>query len=293
MNNSNFPAWHNGKFCLVKDLNINIQDFGLLRSDGVYEVIAIRDSRMLVIDKHIERFINGCKHYYININYNSQQLINVIQELYHRVDINDVQIWLVATRGIPDSYAFNDVVNSKSQIMLMTSKYHMVNNGLPLSLTIARTVRRIPDWAIDQRYKNFARQDFTKATSEAVMRKFNFALLLDENNYITEGSQFSVAIIKNNNVYAPARNKLAGITMTVIEQLCKENNINFYYSDIDEERLNQADDMFATTTAGGIISISCVDNKIFTASELQNRLKTLYQNSWKQDQYSMELHKQL
>jgi branched-chain amino acid aminotransferase len=288
MNKDNFPAWYNGKFCHASDVSIRMQDFGLLRSYGVYEVISIKNNCILALDQHIDRFLQGCKYYYINIPYKFDNLISVIKELNAQVT-EDIHVWLIVTRGEPVSYDTRDVLNAIPNIAMITEPYGQINDGNALRLSISRKVRRISDMSINQKYKNFARQDFTIAQIETSLKGFNGPLLLDNDNLLTEGPQFSVAIIKDGKVMSPAKNRLPGITMDVIRLLCQEHNIEFAYCDITEELLNSADDMFATSTAGGVISIITVDNKQFVKTALQEKIKSLYQLAWEQNKYSTRI----
>ena len=127
------------------------------------------------------------------------------------------------------------------------------------------------------------------AQLESTMRGFDNPILLDHNDLLTEGPQFSVAIIKGGCVLSPASNRLSGITMKLVNTLCQEHGIDFQYCDIDEELLNTADDAFATTSAGGVISIASIDNKQFVETALQQQLRNLYQLAWEQDKYSTRI----
>jgi len=288
MNNSNFPAWHNGKFCQVSDLKISVQDLGLLRSYGVYDVISIKNNRALMVAQHIDRFLQGCKYYYLKLDYTSDNLIEIIKQI-NAQSTEDIHVWIMATRGEPLSYDFRDVLKATPQLMIASSPYTSVSSGNPMRLCIARKVCRIPDSSINQAYKNFARQDFTIAQIESTMRGFGNPVLLDHDGMLTEGPQFSVAIIKDGYVLSPAKNCLPGITMKLINTLCQEHGIDFQYCNINEELLNTADDAFATTSAGGVISIASIDNKQFVETALQQQLKNLYQQAWEQDKYSIRI----
>jgi branched-subunit amino acid aminotransferase/4-amino-4-deoxychorismate lyase len=77
--------------------------------------------------------------------------------------------------------------------------------------------------------------------------------------------------------------------MKLVDTLCQEHGIKFEYCNISEELLNTAGDAFATTTAGGVIPIASIDHKQFAETELQQQIKSLYQQAWTQDKYSINL----
>lgn len=286
MNHGHFPAWHNGKFCQTGDLSISVQDLGLLRSYGVYDVVSVKNNWALAIDKHIDRFLQGCAYYYITIEQSADDLLDLVKQLSAHA-AQDIHVWLIATRGTPQSYGMHDVLNATPNVMLASSPWTSITPTSGIRLCIARTVCRIPDSSINQAYKNFARQDFTMAQIESAMRGFDHPVLLDHNGYLTEAPQCSVAIIKDSTILAPAQNRLSGITMNLVHSLCKENDIDFQYCDISEELVNQADDAFVTTTAGGIISVAMIEKKHFVETALQQKIRTLYQQAWTQQKYSV------
>lgn len=286
--NDNFPAWHNGKFCQVSDLNINIRDLGVLRAYGVYDVISVKNNRVFAIESHINRLLDGCKHYFIKLKYSFDEISNVVKELSRKAK-GDIQVWLIVTRGEPVSYHTRDVLNATPQLMILTTPYSTICKGDSIKLSISKKVCRIPDHSVSQKYKNFARQDFLIAQIEAALKGYDYALLLDSDMLVTEGQHFNVAIIKNKKVFSPAKNILPGVTINVIKKLCDEHKIEFEFTDISTEMLMSADDMFATTTAGGVISISTVDEKKFIETDLQLKIKQLYNDSWEQDKYSSRI----
>ena len=283
-----WPAWHNGKFCQVKDLHIPINDLGFLRSQAVYEVLAIRHNRLMAFEQHMQRFLEGCRHYFIGLNYQSQDILDVITNFNDKLKTN-FQVWVIATRGESASHTFSDMLRAESQLMVFALPWSDVNQGNPIRCAIAKKVRRIPDGSINQCYKNFARHDFTVAQIETQIKGYDSALLLDHSDCITEGPQFSVAMIKNQKVLSPSRNRLSGITMQIVQNLCQLNDTGFEYTDITEQLLKSADDVFATTTAGGIIPIACIDDVEFMVSDLQSKIKQWYQQSWMQNRFCIDI----
>lgn len=274
-----WPAWKNGQFCKVKDVSISVLDDGLLRSYGVYEVIAVKDGWSLAIDQHLKRFADGCRYWFFKHPYDQNHLLKVIAAVSGSVS-TDCTIWIVATRGVAVSYEIRDVITAQPQISVIAAPYRQVGSGRALRLGIARRVRRIPDTCIDQSYKNFARQDFTLAQIETSMKGLDNAVLLDHDNFLTEGPAFSLALVKDGTVLSPARNRLAGVTMNVVKSLCEQNNIGFEYTNIDEALMQSAQDMFATSTAGGIIPVASVDTKQFLISSTQKKIQDLYCKAW-------------
>jgi branched-subunit amino acid aminotransferase/4-amino-4-deoxychorismate lyase len=79
---------------------------------------------------------------------------------------------------------------------------------------------------------------------------------------------------------------LGGITMHTVTKLCETNAISYKYSNIDQHRLDAATDMFVTSTAGDIVTVTEFESHTFTPSYQQIKLKQLIQQAWTQDAYS-------
>lgn len=278
-------AWQNGTWIDSDSVAISIRDLGLLRAWGVYDVISVKNQRALSLSQHLQRFFDGCNYYHITVPYEYQDFIDIISKFWQRHQ-QDLQVWFIATRGSPHAFDLESVLNTEAEFIALVSPYQAVNNGNDLHLGIPRTVRRIPDICVNQCYKNFARQDFTISQIEIAKRNLHYPLLLDHNDLVTEGPHFSVAIVKKSKVIAPRKNCLPGVTMRLVKSLCDDHGIAFEYDNITEQDLYDADDMFATSTSGGILSIQSVEHKKFTKSDIQHRIKQLYQLAWNQDQYS-------
>jgi branched-chain amino acid aminotransferase len=103
---------------------------------------------------------------------------------------------------------------------------------------------------------------------------------------LTEGPGFNVVIVINNTLHIPRYNVLGGITVHLIQQLCDAYNIAYKYCDIDINMINNATDMFVTSTAGDITPVIEFESRKFKQSPVQGVLKKLIQQAWTLDGYS-------
>jgi branched-chain amino acid aminotransferase len=159
-------------------------------------------------------------------------------------------------------------------------------NTVNASTLCLSTVPRTPDASINQRFKNWAWQDLTQAQWQAIDRGYDSAVLLDHHGHLTEGPGFNVAVVIDNIIHIPQHNVLGGVTMATVVKLCEANNIAYKYSDIDQHQLAAVTDMFITSTAGDIVTVTEFESQKFTPSDQQIKLKQLIQQAWTQDAYS-------
>lgn len=267
----NYPAWQNGVFCTVQNLTVSILDLGLIHSDATYDVIAFIDHRGLKIEEHVDRFIRSCEYWRINLTQSKQELIDIAHQLHQSTGWANSIIWLSITRGVPKSGNPRDLTNCNPNLMMYAKPYQQFN-GTGQATVCLSTQRRIPDSGVNQLYKNFVWSDLTRAQWEAIDRGYDTAVLLSTDGYLTEGPGFNVAIVENGVVYAPSSNRLPGISMLLVEETCTKNKIKFVWDDINQDRVENCNDMFLTTTVGNIVTVTNLNGRPLDQSDVQKTL---------------------
>lgn len=264
-------AWHNGRWCQVRDLTISILDLGLIHSDSTYDVMAFIDNTGLKTESHIDRFIKSCNYWRIALPYTKQELIDLVTEMHSKTGWDHSIIWLSITRGIPTSGNPRDLINCTPNLMCYAKPYQLFNGTNQATVCLAKQLRA-PDYAINQQHKNFVWTDLTRAQWEALDRGYDTAILLNDAGLLTEGPGFNVAIVKNNTVLAPESNCLPGVSMKLIEEVCNNNDIKFNYTGITQEMLESCDDIFLTTTIGNLVTVTKFEGRKINQSKIQKQL---------------------
>jgi branched-chain amino acid aminotransferase len=271
----NCPAWRNGKWCEVKDLSVSVLDFGLIHCDATYDVISVKgEGNTRLIDMHIDRFIKSCDGWRIPLMYSKYEIREIITELHNRIS-SDCLIWICTTRGTPNSGNPRDLMSCAPNLMMYAKPYYGFNEKNEATVCLAKSVIRTPDEAINQVYKNFAWNDLTKAQWEATDRGFDTALLLSSSGYLTEGPGFNVCLVWKDCILTPKTNRLSGITVQLIQDICRANEITFLQSNVTEKDLHECSDMFLTSTAGDIIRVTKFEGRELTESKIQKKLREL------------------
>jgi branched-chain amino acid aminotransferase len=122
--------------------------------------------------------------------------------------------------------------------------------------------RRSPNVAIDQTAKNFNRMDLTKGTFEALDHGADAAILLSTEGYLAEGAGFNVWIVRGNALVTPGQNLLEGVTRRTVFDLAKEMRIEAKTANLEPKELFEANEAFLSTTAGAIIPITRVNDRL-------------------------------
>ena len=105
---------------------------------------------------------------------------------------------------------------------------------------------------MDPKIKNRSRLFYLMANIEASMVKGKdvWALLLDQNGYVVEGSGSNFFMVKDNKIYTPyGKDILRGITMeTIIHELAPSLDIEVIEKNIEPFDVYNADEAFLTST---------------------------------------------
>jgi branched-chain amino acid aminotransferase len=105
------------------------------------------------------------------------------------------------------------------------------------------------------------------------------ALLVNENNQITEGSRSNIFFLKNDKLFtAPDDLILNGITRKQILDLCTDNKIEVELECVKVEQISDYDAVFMTGTSPMVLPFSGIDDIRFNVNfPLIEKLRTLYQ----------------
>lgn len=277
-----YPAWYNGSYCRIEDLKISVLDLGLIHCDATYEVINSKNRKIFMLDEHIDRFWNSCHHWRLDLPITKKEIKEIIVDLCQRADESDLLIWIGITRGIPESGSPRDLTAARQNLFLYVKPYYGFSKTNTASVCISKTIR-VPDFSINQKYKNFAWNDLTMAQWEAIDRGYDTAILLSHTGYITEGPGFNVFFIKDTTIYTPNTNCLGGITILALQEICKELGYIFIKDNISVEDISTMDYAGIASTAGNLIPILKIEDKVFEENKIFKNLQDLIKrktNEW-------------
>jgi D-alanine transaminase len=100
-------AYVNGRYVPHAEAAVHIEDRGYQFSDGVYEVVAVKDGRLVDSERHVARLERSLRELRIAPPMAGRALALVMEEVIRRNRVRDGIIYLQATRGVaPRDHAF-------------------------------------------------------------------------------------------------------------------------------------------------------------------------------------------
>ena len=191
-------------------------------------------------------------------------LRDVLMECVRRTGLRDAYVKLACTRGQP-APGSRDPQTCRNTFFAFAVPFIWIfpperqERGIHLILS---SIPRIPPASIDPTAKNFHWGDFNRGLYEAHERGGDTVALSDLDGNVSEGPGFNVFRVQGGRVTTPVGTVLEGITRLTVQELCEELEIGFEYGTVPADTLREADEAFLSSTAGGVIPVTRVDDRI-------------------------------
>jgi branched-chain amino acid aminotransferase len=262
-------VYFNGKFVPENEAKVSIYDSALMFGDMVFEMTRSFNKKHFKLEEHIDRLLLGLKILKVNIGLTKKQLINICHEttkknegLFEKND--EHRLMIDVSRGLLGIY--EDVVGVKKGPNVIVADFplrwtvrgmgKLFDIGINMVITSQRV---IPSHLMDPKIKNRSRLFYLNANLEASLFKGenNWALMLDTDGFIAEGSGNNFFIIKDGVVISPeGRNMLRGISRSyVMDELCKKMKIKVIEKNIEPYDVYNADEAFITGTPFSMLPV--------------------------------------
>jgi len=273
-----------GAYMPVSEMRLPITDMGFQLGDMCYDAIHVHKGSFFRLKDHLNRWENSVsERRYTSLGYDREQVAEVLHACVARGNLRESMVTFVATRGSP-STAHKDLRTCSNRFMVWALPYYKVVSDEELAngseIVIANTIR-VPPEAVDPRVKNFGRLDFVRALFEAYDRDARYAVLLDRDGNVTEGRGWNIFALSDGVLLSPDSGVLEGITRKTVVELSARLNIDYRLAKMPAETLRDADEVFITSTAGGIMPVRSIDCEPVgdgSPGPVTTRLKDLY---WK------------
>jgi branched-chain amino acid aminotransferase len=118
------------------------------------------------------------------------------------------------------------------------------------------------DPCLDPKIKSLSRLHFNLAVLEGKAAGADVAIMLDLDGHVTEGPGFNVFVVRSGEMFSPPEGILMGITRQTVFELAAEHGLPVREAQLTAFDLHAADEVFLTSTAGGIMPIVEIDGRV-------------------------------
>jgi branched-chain amino acid aminotransferase len=254
-------VYMNGTFVPEHEAKVSIYDSALMFGDMVFEMTRSFNKKQFKLREHLERLMTGVKILHIPL----KMTIDELEEAcYKTIEANDPvflptdehRLMINVSRGPLGIYApiFGGKMEPTVVIADFPLKWTVASMGKYYDNGINSVIpsqRAIPATLLDPKIKNRSRLYYQMANIE--VSQFagdnNWALLLDPDGFITEGTGDNFFMIKDGKIITPeGRNILRGISRDYIFELAAQMGIECIEKNIEPYDVYIADEAFLTGT---------------------------------------------
>lgn len=261
---SGFPpgvAWIDGRFVPMEEARIPVLDWGFLRSDATYDVVHVWQGRFFRLDTHLERFERSVAKLRMTLPFERAELERILHACVRRSGLRDAYVEMICTRGHSPSFS-RDPRTAVNRFIAFAIPFGWIANeeqrARGLSLWIA-SIPRIPPASVDPTVKNYHWLDLVQGIFEAFEHEAETVVLSDGAGNVTEGPGFNLFARCGGVIRTPASGVLEGITRRTALELCAELGLPTEQKPLSAEALRGAEEVFITSTAGGIMPVTRID----------------------------------
>ncbi len=257
-------AFVNGRFAPLAEATISVFDFGFTRSDVTYDVVHVWQGRFFRLEAHLDRFFASMAALRYSLPYDRDHVRAILIECAKRSGFRDAYVAMICTRGRPP-IGSRDMRLCQNRFIAYAIPFVWLaspeqrKRGLH---AIISSYFRIPNGSVDPRIKNYHHLDSVRSMWEAYDRGADTAFLLDYDGNITEGPGFNIFAVIDGTIVTPEAGVLEGITRQTTMQIAAELALPVEVRKISADELRGADEVFITSTGGGVMPVTRVDDRI-------------------------------
>ena len=268
----------NGAYVEESEAKISVFDRGFLFGDGIYEVSAVIDGRLIDNDLHLARLERSVKEIDIELPVSLDEIRKAQAELILRNNLHEGVVYLQITRG-EEERDFVYGPNLKPNLVMLTQPKNYSNspsmqNGVKVA--IAEDIR----WQ-RRDIKTVMLLAQVMAKKDARDRGFQDVWLV-EDGFITEGGSSTAFIITKDNVIVTRPNSnaiLPGCTRKAVLQLAEELDLKLEERLFTVEEAQAAKEAFLTSASSFVTPVIALEDKIIADGKpgaITRRLQEIY-----------------
>ena len=254
-------AYVNGRYVDHREASVHIEDRGYQLADGVYEVVGVRDGRLIDEGPHIDRLDRSLRELRIGWPITRAALAFVMRELMRRNRLRDGLIYIQVTRGVARRDHAFPTAPVKPALVLTTknSKRADADPGPGIAVKSQpdirwercdiKTVALLPNVLAKQAARESGAYD---------------AWLIDADGCVTEGASTNAWIVTQDGELVTRQTDngiLAGITRHTLKSMCNALQLRFVERPFSLAEAKKAKEAFITSATSFVMPVVKIDGE--------------------------------
>jgi D-alanine transaminase len=272
-------AYVNGTFVLLSEAKVSVLDRGFLFADGIYEVSAVLDGKLVDNDSHLARLERSVGEIKLPLPETIERIKQIQHELITRNQLRDGLVYIQVTRGADKGRDFAFPKGVKPTLMMFTSVKDIVNAA---SAKTGIGVITVPDIRWTRRdIKSVALLAQVLAKQAAAEAGCGEAWMIEDGK-VTEGGSSSAFILTQDDVLVTRQNSssiLPGCTRKAVVKLAEERQLRVEERAFTIEEALKAKEAFITSASLFVQPVVKIDDKTVADGKpgpMAKRLREIY-----------------
>ncbi len=250
----------NGSFLTYEEARIPIMDRGFLFADGIYEVSAVLNGRLVDNEAHLARLDRSLAEIRIPNPHSVAEWTGLEEELVRRNGLTEGLVYMQVTRGVAER-DFSFPKDAQPTVMMFTQVKSILRS--PLAETGVAVVT-VPDLRWKRRDIKSVALLAQVLAKQAAAEAGVFEAWMVEDGYVTEGSSSTAFIITTDGriVTRPLSTAvLPGITRLAVMRLARERGLALEERLFSIEEALAASEAFLTSASSLVMPVVAIDGK--------------------------------
>jgi len=267
----------NGNFLPESEAVVSINDRGFLLGDALFETVRVVNARPFRMAQHLERLTRGLDYLKITPTHTPKELLKFAADLIARNQMPDCILRLTITRGSgPRGYSPKN--SGPATVVMTLSPLPETNPEEPIQWSLVTSPFRLPASDPISSFKTTSRILSVLARADAEARGADEALLLNTNGEAAEAAGGNLFWVYREQICTvpTGRGVLPGITRAVVLEICQTLGLATNKRVIKPEMLRNAEGIFITNSALGIVPVVSFDGEPVAPSPLVDQIATAF-----------------
>ena len=277
--------WMDGQLIDWADAKVHVLThtlhYGLGVFEGVRAYLTPEGTKIFRLNDHTKRLFESAKAVNMKIPFSEQEINEAQKEVFRVNELDEGYIRPMCFYGSEGMGLRADNLKVHCMVAAWEWPSYMSPEAFEKGINIKISSYKRETGNIVSRSKvNGNYVTSIMALQEAMEEGYDEALLLDDEENISEGSGENFFIVKNKILFTPDLDaSLDGITRKSIISLAEELNIKVEIKKIKLQDVLVADELFFTGTAAEVVPIRSVDKKLISNGE-RGEITTILQKNY-------------
>jgi D-alanine transaminase len=271
-------AYVNGSFMPIADAKVSILDRGFLFADGIYEVAAVLDGKLIDNASHLARLQRSVGEISLKLPETTERIQEIQKELVARNNLVEGLVYLEVTRGADKDrdFAFPKGVNPT--LVMFTSVKNLNGPGAGAGIDVIT----VPDIRWPRRDIKSVALLAQVLAKQAAAEAGAGEVWMIEDGMVTEGGSSSAFILTHDDVLVTRNNSpaiLPGCTRKAVVALAEERQLRVEERTFTVAEAIAAKEVFITSATAFVQGVVSIDGKTVGDGKpgpMTGRLRNIY-----------------